>query len=231
MMRNLFNLFVSKLTGQADQRFHTIRLAIIAAGLLATSIPGSPTAQAAVITFTAGDASAPPSSPVIVPIAVNDFTDVLLFQFTIQWDPGVVQFSSIANLANLPGFAVGNFGTGNAGMGQLTVSWDDGDLSGEDLANGSKLFDINFTTIGLVGSSTLVQFTDDPTPRLVGINVGGTPTPAGFFPDDGSVTVVPEPVNAALGLFGTLLAGTGIVRWLFGRQTTREYLISNVSGD
>jgi hypothetical protein len=219
MMWNLFKVFDSMPTQRVVHLVGTSRVALIAAGLLVTSIPGLQTAHGAVITFTAGDASAPPSSPVIVPISVTDFTDVLLFQFTIQWNPNVVQFSSIANLANLPGFAVGNFGTGNTGSGQLTVSWDDGDLSGEDLANGSRLFDINFTIIGLVGSSTSVQFTDDPTPRLVGINVGGIPTPATFAQDDGSVTVVPEPVNAALGLFGAFLAGTLIVRRIFGRRT------------
>lgn len=218
MMWNLFEPVDARLTRWGAYFLGTGRFATIAAGLIAASQLCPQTARAAVITFTAADSSAPPSSPVVVPVSVNDFNDVLLFQFTIEWNPSIVQFSSVANLANLPGFTVGNFGTGSTGSGRLTVSWDDGDLSGEDLANGAKLFDINFTTLGGIGSSTPVQFTDNPTPRLVGVNMGGTVTPATFAQDDGSITVVPEPVNTALGVFGAILAGGMIGRRFLGKH-------------
>jgi hypothetical protein len=174
---------------------------------------------AAIVTFTAGNESALPASPVTVAITVSGFNDVFGFSFSLEWNPSVVQFNSIANLASLPGFDSGDFNTTQTSSGRLGVLWNDDNLSGETLANSSKLFDINFTTAA--GGSTPLAFTDNPVARDVVVIVNGFPTQATFAGVDGSLTVVPEPINVALGLFAAILAGMTIARGINGRQANR----------
>jgi len=54
-----------------------------------------------------------------------------------------------------------------------------------------------------------LSFIDDPTPRLVTFFDTSEETPVTF---DGSISVVPEPVNYALGLFAGIFVGVAVVR-------------------
>ena len=190
----------------------TSRCALMFAVLLVATLLCSQPVRGAIITFEAGNESAQPASPVTLAIRVADFTDVFGFSFSLQWDPGVVQFDSIASFAALPGFTAGNFNTDETGSGRLGVLWDDSDFSGNDLANGSLLFDINFTAVGAGGTSTTVVFGDTPTARDVVVIDSGNPTQATFAGVNGNLSVVPEPVNIALGLFATICFGVLTVR-------------------
>ena len=174
---------------------------------------------AAIVTFTAGNETAPPASPVTVAITVTGFNDVYGFSFSLQWNPSVVQFNSIANLASLPGFDSGDFNTTQTSSGRLGVLWNDDNLSGETLANASKLFDLNFTTVGAAGTSTPLAFSNDPVARDVVVIINGMPTQATFSGIDGSLAVVPEPINVALGVFAVIFAGMTLVRGVRQRTT------------
>jgi hypothetical protein len=174
-------------------------------------------AEAAVITFSAGDETVGTSSPVAVPITVSGFTDVVTFQFTLSWEPGVVQYLSVGNFG-LSGLTAASFGTTQVDSGILTVSWDDATLLGQDLVTGSKLFDLNFITASSPGN-TLVSFTGIPAGLEVSTIAGSNITAQTFNPIAGSVNVVPEPINIALGVFAGLFAGTTTLRWILKKRS------------
>ena len=100
---------------------------------------------------------------VLVPVRVNGFTDLLSMQGTIVFDSAVVSYVGVEQFG-LPALSSGNFGTTNVGIGQLTFSWFDGDLSGESLADSSVVFAIRFDLIGNVGDSSIIDFDSIPTP-------------------------------------------------------------------
>ena len=173
---------------------------------------------ASVITFQAGTETAQPAGPVTVGITVNDFTAVFGFSFSLQWDPAVLQFNSVASLAALPGFSTANFNTTQTGSGRIGVLWDDTDFSGNDLANGALLFNLSFTAIGAAGTGSTLAFGDVPTAGDVVVADGVNPSQGTFAGVNGSVSVVPEPVNGALAIFAALSVAGVFWRWMGARR-------------
>src|SRR5437762_3307138 len=99
-----------------------IRNAVILSTVLFLSVSAR---AASTVTFTAANEIAQQNASLGAPIDVSGFTTVSSFQFTLQWDPGVLTFSSVDSFANIGGFTSGNFGIGSVSSGNLTVSWDD----------------------------------------------------------------------------------------------------------
>jgi hypothetical protein len=176
-------------------------------------------AQAAV-TFTAGSASTTPGGSVSVPISVSGFANVTTFQFTLQWNPNVIQFSSVGNL-NLPDLAPANFDTASAvTSGFLTLSWNDSTHSFPvgTTVDDRNIFSMNFVANGASGTSSSIAFSGFQT--AIEVTVGGVPVDdSDFFP--GNVSVVPEPTNIALGVFAGLFGGVTTLRWFLKRRTAR----------
>lgn len=106
--------------------------------------------------------SATLGSSVSITVKADNFTDIAGMQFTIDFDPATLQFDMVNNF-NLPGMSAANFR--NAIPGRLTFLWYELSISGVTLPAGTPLFTMHFTMLGLPGSSTLVSFSDYPTPR------------------------------------------------------------------
>lgn len=108
---------------------------------------------------------------VCIDFSVENFTDMLLMQYTISWDPTVMEFSSIGNF-NLNGLSNANFGDeaqNNLDNGNLTLLWEANDLTiGETLADFTTIFQVCFTLTGNAGSTTVIGLTDVPTPIQAG---------------------------------------------------------------
>ncbi|HMQ87002.1 MAG TPA: gliding motility-associated C-terminal domain-containing protein [Flavilitoribacter sp.] len=109
-------------------------------------------------------------------ITVKDFDRVSTMQFTIEWDPTVIDFIDIQN-ANL---ALGNL-TGlytEVSPGMLTFSWTDPNLgpNGVTLPDGTVLFQLCFNVIGQLGDVSPIAMTGNITP----IEVGDPSTPEPF---------------------------------------------------
>jgi hypothetical protein len=186
--------------------------------ILSTLLLLSASARAAsTVTFTAGNEIAQQNASLGVPIDVSGFTTVSSFQFTLQWDPGVLTFQSEVVLTNIGGFTSGSFGTGSVSSGKLTVSWDDPNFAtdggGVSLSDGSSLFFVNFMAVGNTGFHSGIDFVDSPTIREVTVQ-GGAAT---FLSVSGAVDVtpVPEPSLAALGLLGIIFCAA---RWFRTNQ-------------
>ncbi|RMF23429.1 MAG: hypothetical protein D6765_13120, partial [Bacteroidetes bacterium] len=130
------------------------------AGLLLSqlSLSAQPT-----FTLTPLPESGAPGETVQVEVSVDDFADIVSMQFSINWDPAVLQYQSLPFITtDLAGFNQSNFGT-SANLvdnGKLTVSWLDPAVSGVTLPNGTLLFTIEFTVQSSDGTDIVIS--DDP---------------------------------------------------------------------
>ena len=99
---------------------------------------------------------------IIVPFIVSDFKEIGGFQFTLEWDPSILQFVSVGDY-NLKGISEGNFGITGTSEGILTVAWDDINGGYQTVADGTSVFAIWFRVLGYDGSSSAVNFTSTVT--------------------------------------------------------------------
>jgi len=96
-----------------------------------------------------------------VPVKVQDFTDILGMQFSMEYDPNALELSEVTGFG-LDGLSAGSIG--NVSPGVVTVSWFDPDVSGKSLPDGTTLFELCFIARGSNGTTTTISFVDVPTP-------------------------------------------------------------------
>lgn len=117
------------------------------------------------LTLDIGEASGPVGSEVCVDVKViQQFTEVVGFQFSLAFDETKLQYKSVKNFASaLPGFGSGSFNNAGAPQG-LVCTWNDqGDPLGYNLVDGSTFFTVCFTVLGPNGTTTPVVFnTNNP---------------------------------------------------------------------
>jgi subtilisin-like proprotein convertase family protein len=148
------------------------------------------------VDFTLPNLNAQPADTAKVGISVGAFQAVTSVQFTLQWDPAVLEFLGVSDFG-LPSLASENFGTNHTSNGQLTFSWDDPQLSGVSLADNASIFSTSFRVLGSQGSSSALAFVDSPTVREVTVNAAlGT-----FGTHNGTISVgvtnIPPPILTA----------------------------------
>jgi gliding motility-associated-like protein len=110
-----------------------------------------------------------PGDTVCVEFTVDNFVDVNSMQFSVNWDPAVLDFVEIQNTNSmLPGFNAALFSGGNPASGILTMAWFEpfGNLS--SLPDGAILFEACFEVIGDLDESSVVTISDNTTPIQVG---------------------------------------------------------------
>ena len=116
------------------------------------------TAEFTPVTFQMGNHVVQPGGEILVPIFVENFTDVLTTQLKITYDETVLSFvaTEMHNLPTLSGKINGSV------PGTILVAWDDEDLSGESLIDMSTMFAIRFTATGGDGSFSDLIFAEEP---------------------------------------------------------------------
>ena len=148
------------------------------------------------VTFALGSYTAQPGDTVTASVTVTDFNDVADFQFSLNWDPTVLSYSSLGNFG-LNGLAAGLFNTTLTGSAELAVSWDDVTGLGTTVSDGTVIFTISFDVIGSAGSMSSLALADVPTTREVDSEATLSPLP--FISVNGQVTV---PAKAVLTVTG-----------------------------
>mgnify|MGYP001194429558 CR=1 FL=1 len=112
------------------------------------------------VSFAASNASATQGQSACINVSVEDFVDIAGAQFSMQFDPAFLSFSSIQNY-NLPGLSASNFATFQASSGILAFSWLDPSFSGVTVPDGTVIFSVCFTTLQC--GSTNFNFSGTPT--------------------------------------------------------------------
>lgn len=89
-----------------------------------------------------------------------NFTDIVSMQFSMNWNPAQMEFSSTSDY-ELPGMSNANFGTVIAANGALSVSWFDQAVEGVSVPNCHSIFTVKFNLLG--GQIPQIIITDSPT--------------------------------------------------------------------
>ena len=120
---------------------------------------------------------------------VEDFDNILAFQFSINWDSSVLEFLS-ANPMNLPFFTNASIGTAQAGSGILTALWFPFDNQSQSLADGTQILQVCFKVIGACGQNSSVYISGTPSPvEVINQITGSAGTDIGLLQQEGNVTV------------------------------------------
>ncbi len=117
-------------------------------------------------------------------VEVDNFTNIASFQYSMNWNPAVMQFISVdlTGTVNLVDLSGGNFGTTQTSMGNLNVSWNNAQAVGTTLPNDSKIYRLRYKI--LTSATPVVSFSGNPTSIEV-VNGSGnneSPTFAGLNP-------------------------------------------------
>ena len=105
---------------------------------------------------------------VSIDIKSRGFRSLSSLQFSLNWDPSILEFESVIPLENLPNLSISGFGTPaqpNVGPGNLTMSWSfiDSEDPGVNLGDDLSIFTVNFRIIGDCETSSAVDFSSIPT--------------------------------------------------------------------
>jgi hypothetical protein len=100
-----------------------------------------------------------PGSAIAVPVNAQLTTTVISMQFSITYDPTVLQFSSLSNY--YPGMPSGYLSS-NPSPGTIIFLWSSPTLETFSIPTTSTLFDVNFTCIDYAVGTSPVQFSNTP---------------------------------------------------------------------
>lgn len=98
---------------------------------------------------------------VCVPVIAEQFEDILSMQYTLNYDPSVLEYQSMTPVA-LTSFNSSNIA--NINPGTLTTAWVDVSLQGITLNPEDVLYEICFDIVGAEGSMSNIAFGNTPTP-------------------------------------------------------------------
>lgn len=152
------------------------------------AIPGSNCGGSTDLTLTGSMETGNSGTAVCIEVTAENFVDIQSAQFGLEWDPGVLTYTGMQNVA-LPGYIVN---AANAPTGSVDFLWFDGTgVTPVTLNDGDLLLEVCFTAVGSPASMTDIDFID-----LVNSNIEFT---------DSQGTVLPYELNS--GKFTT--SGTG----------------------
>lgn len=138
-----------------------------------------------------------PGDSVRVCLSTNDFQQIISLQFTLDWNATILDFLGTDNY-ELPGLNEFNFNEERSTEGLLPFVWFDGGGEGISLPDSSGLFCLYFRALGAVGDSSLIQFSDNPTPIQIGQFDGNQVSEIPLILLDGQVEIVENPLSITL---------------------------------
>jgi hypothetical protein len=184
-----------------------------------------------------------PGDTVVFDLKVKDFQNIRAFQFTVDWDPAVVQYVSAANF-NLTNFNGNNIGAANAANGKLAFVWTNNQPAPSNtstLANGAAICKLKFVATGNIGSSTPLSFTSSVADMLLihqnmAVTIPGST--AGSFVIDNNSTITASaylqttscvgPATGAIDLTAT--GGNGTLAYTWSNGATSQDIFSLIAG-
>lgn len=111
--------------------------------------------------FVLTDRSAPKGDTICMDISVRDFTNILSMQYSMNWDPKVLQFVKVDKL-NLKDLSANSFGLNRTEQGKIGTAWFDYDVKSITLSDGTALYQVCFRAVGEPGTQSQVYFSSDP---------------------------------------------------------------------
>lgn len=147
--------------------------------------------QAQQVTLKTADMVVAPGANVHLDVQVEDFEVIIGTQFSINWDPAVLEYISVDNFG-LPNVSLdGNFGAMDVSEGKLRFIWYQQELTGVTLDDMSTIFSVWFKAVGDPSTSSQVMITSDPIDIEIVDPQGVVP----YVVNNGTVTI--EGANAS----------------------------------
>jgi len=122
---------------------------------------------------------------IFVDVSVSDFDKIVSMQYSMNWDPAVLQFEKIQNF-KLKDLSKENFGTKEVLDGNLLLAWYDQSVQGVNLPNGTNLYQVVFRVIGANTAKSKIRLSGKP---IVTEVMQADGTPVYFNKINGAVTV------------------------------------------
>ncbi len=132
--------------------------------------------------FFASDGISPVNGQGCVDIVAQNFNDILLFQWTMEFNSTVATFSHV-NIVNLPDTI---FSSQPSGPDLITVSWQSANFSGINVPDCEVLFQVCFDAVGQNGAQTPLTFSGAST-NIEVRDEAGTLLDPDFYP--GTLTI------------------------------------------
>lgn len=115
--------------------------------------------------YFSSDYSADTGSKLIVDVKVDSFINVGGLNFSIAWDPDILQYEETGNLG-VTFNELSGFNESKASQGKIGVSWiSPSATQGVTIPDSTTLFSIQFDVVGVTNDTTSLRFTDDPLPK------------------------------------------------------------------
>ena len=123
-----------------------------------------------VLTITAQNARGRAGMDVCVAIKVKGFTNLLAMQYTLAWDPKVLEFKGV-DKPGLPYLDQADFGFNRVKEGLLPFVWINDALQATTVPDEAAIYQVCFKAVGASGQSSAVRFVEQPTPfEVVNVN-------------------------------------------------------------
>jgi len=123
----------------------------------------------------ASDESGQKGDLIIVDVNVSDFNKVVSMQYSMNWDPSILQFEKVQNF-KLKALSSENFGAEQAKDGNLLMAWYDPSVQGVSLKSGTVFYQVVFRVIGTNTNKSRIRFSGKPLIIEV-MKADGTPLP------------------------------------------------------
>ncbi len=157
--------------------------------------------------FNISSVDANPGQIINIDFHVDNFTNIISAQFSVNWNPTVIKFKSIKNLnANVPGLSIANFGTPQnlLDQGKFTFGWFESSVTPITIPDNSLFFTVEFEVLGDPCDASTVAITNDPTEIEV---AEAGEVPVGLVSNNGTVTVPGTGCSQDIHLIGNSIIG------------------------
>jgi trimeric autotransporter adhesin len=115
------------------------------------------------LNITIGTGSDTNGKEISIPVTVSNFKNILTAQFSIIWNPEIIEFVQTENF-DLPSLNEANFGITGSWQGKLVFSWDIPSLEPVTLEDETSIFSLRFKIIGNAGEQSFIEIDGSPTP-------------------------------------------------------------------
>ena len=122
---------------------------------------------------------------IFVDVSVADFNKIVSMQYSMNWDPAILQFQKVQNF-QLKDLSSENFGTKEINKGNLLLAWYDQSVQGVNVPNGTNLYQVVFRVIGESAEKSKIRLSGKP---IVTEVMKADGTPVYFNRVNGSVTL------------------------------------------
>ncbi|NJL74430.1 MAG: hypothetical protein HC892_04685 [Saprospiraceae bacterium] len=108
-----------------------------------------------------------PQETICIPIEVTNFGLLNKVQFSLNWNPSVLNFVSVNPTGNLAGLDASDFTLSLSNLGIISVSWNAASTEGITLENGTAIFELCLKAVGDRLSCTKIDISSAPLPFVV----------------------------------------------------------------